>query len=486
MVLKFYNLKEQPFGVTPDPRYLFLTPTHREALASLLYGVMSGRGFVGLIAKPGMGKTTLLFQLLQNLKNSARTVFLFQTLCTPRDFMQSLLADLGVETNDTDIVNLHAKLNELLVRETRSGKRFVVVVDEAQNLDNSVLEVVRMLSNFETPSEKLMQIVLAGQPQLADRLASPALVQLRQRISILARLKTLNRAEVVQYVDHRLGVAGYDFSAALFTNRALDLIAARSEGIPRNINNICFNALSLACGSKQRTIDRDVIQEVLNDLDLRTSQEEPTPTPAERQASKLAPKHTSMAPNLGGASVAETKMDRAGTLLRLGIAAAILLSLAWPVMRAYRRASSTTPFSSNTTFEAAKAPVIAATAVSPMVAEAPATVPVQLSETRSDATRSPLESMPVGSSQEVKARPDSRSIRVNPDETLYRISVDNYGKYNRSIVARIQELNPKVKNPDLIRSGESLRIPKNFQSSEIEQSAPDRAPNGQGDKVEKP
>src|SRR5271154_4444394 len=185
MVLDYYKLREQPFGVTPDPRFLYMSSTHREALASLLYGITSGRGFMSLIAKPGMGKTTLLFQLLQKLEGTARTAFLFQTLCTPRDFLRGLLADLGVEDHDGDLVWMHSKLNEILVRQSRERKRFVVVIDEAQNFDDSVL----MLSNFETPSEKLMQIVLAGQPQLADKLASAKLVQLRQRVSILSSLK---------------------------------------------------------------------------------------------------------------------------------------------------------------------------------------------------------------------------------------------------------------------------------------------------------
>ena len=268
MVLDYFNLVEQPFGVTPDTRYLYLSATHREALASLLYGVQAGRGFMSIIAKPGMGKTTLLFQLLQQLQHSARTVFLFQMLNSPVDLLRSLLHDLGSEAHGCDLPEMHSQLNECLLTESRRGKRLVVVIDEAQNLSDSVLELLRMLSNFETPYEKLMQIILAGQPQLAEKLASPNLVQLRQRISIVARLKTFTLQETNLYVGHRLLVAGYDFRALLFTPRAGAMIAEHSEGIPRNINNICFNALSLGCALKRKPIDEEIIREVLDDLDV--------------------------------------------------------------------------------------------------------------------------------------------------------------------------------------------------------------------------
>jgi type II secretory pathway predicted ATPase ExeA len=268
MIPDYYNLAEQPFGVTPDTRYLYLSPTHREALASLLYGVQTGRGFMSIIAKPGMGKTTLLFWLLKRLGQSARTVFLFQTLGGPADLLRSLLHDLGKDAQGLDLAQMHSQLNERLVAETRQGKQVVVVIDEAQNLSDSALELLRMLSNFETPQQKLMQIILAGQPQLAEKLASPNLVQLRQRISIIARLKPFTPEETNLYLDHRLKVAGYDFRTPLFTRRAAAMVVEHSEGIPRNINNICFNALSLGCALKRKPIDAEIIREVMHDLDL--------------------------------------------------------------------------------------------------------------------------------------------------------------------------------------------------------------------------
>jgi len=267
MFLDHFGLREQPFGVTPDPRFLYMSPSHLEASASLSYGIQTRQGFMALIAKPGMGKTTLLFHLLENLRNSARTVFLFQTHSGSRQFLRSLMADLGVNDQDDDLGHMQRRLNEVLIGELRAGRRFVVVIDEAQNLGKSVLETVRMLSNFEVPGAKLMQIVLAGQPQLADKLASGNLIQLRQRISIMSRLTQFNAVETAEYVSHRLQVAGYK-GDSLFAPEALAIINTQSEGIPRNINNLCFNALTLGFANGQKNIDAPILYEVLKDLDV--------------------------------------------------------------------------------------------------------------------------------------------------------------------------------------------------------------------------
>lgn len=281
MFLEFFGLKEQPFGVTPDPRFLYLSPGHREALASLFYGIEENRGFLALIARPGMGKTTLLFQLLERFRTTARTAFLFQTQCTSREALRFLLMEVDCETHDhQDLVSMHEQFNRCLLREARAGRRVIIVIDEAQNLEPSVLETVRLLSDFETPKAKLLQIVLAGQPELADKLSRPSLSQLRQRISLLSRLDPLSLAEMERYIEHRLRVAGYT-GEMIFTPGARKVIYELSDGIPRSINNYCFNALSLACALRQKTIDADVMQEVAGDFDLTTlrSQSDPSGSP---------------------------------------------------------------------------------------------------------------------------------------------------------------------------------------------------------------
>ena len=267
MFLQYYGLREQPFGVTPDPRFLYFSATHREALASLFYGIESGCGFLSLIAPPGMGKTTLLFHLLDKLRGSAQTVFLFQTQCGSREFFRYLLTDLGVDATEQNMARMHESLNAVLLRNAHIGRRVVVVIDEAQNLDDSVLETVRLLSDFETPDAKLMQIILSGQPQLADKLSNPALTQLRQRISIVSRLHPFTRVETMVHIEFRLCTAGYS-GPPLFTYEATELIAAHSGGIPRIINNICFNAMTLGFAKRQKQIDATIVSEVLADLDL--------------------------------------------------------------------------------------------------------------------------------------------------------------------------------------------------------------------------
>ncbi len=268
MYLDFYGLREEPFGVTPDPRFLYLSPEHREALASIYYGIEAGRGFMALIAVPGMGKTTLLFHLLERFRSSARTAFLFQTQCNSREFMRFLLTELGCGSgNGQDPVAMHDEFNRLLLQEARTGRRCILIVDEAQNLDPSVLETIRLLSDFETPRAKLLQIVLAGQPELADKLARPSLAQLRQRISLIGRLGALPAQEIRKYMEHRLKVAGAS-AQEILTEDACAVIAELSLGIPRNINNICFNALSLGFAVRAKTITADLVREVAADFDL--------------------------------------------------------------------------------------------------------------------------------------------------------------------------------------------------------------------------
>jgi general secretion pathway protein A len=267
--LNFYGLSEQPFDVTPDPAYLYLSPMHREALSSLSQGIENLRGFMALVAEPGMGKTTLLNRLMEDLRETARTVLLFQTQCNSRELLRYLLSELGIESEAMDVVSMHRALNEILFQEMLNGRRFVLIIDEAQNLDAATLETIRLLSDFETTHAKLIQIVLAGQPQLIETLLRPELSQLRQRIAILTNLEPLGASETAQYIEHRLRAAGSN-GRAIFTPEALALIAESSHGIPRSINNLCFNALQMGCSKECEAIDADIVKSVTEKLDLES------------------------------------------------------------------------------------------------------------------------------------------------------------------------------------------------------------------------
>jgi len=336
MLLDYYQLAEQPFGVTPDSRFLYLGPKHREALASLVYGTESNRGFLALIAKPGMGKTSLLYHYLSYLRDKARTAFVFRTDCDSREFIRHLLLDLGIDVAGMDLPGMHDALNRLLTEEMRAGRRFVLVIDEAQNLDEKVLESIRLLSNFETPWTKLMQIVLAGQPQLADRLASPSMAQLRQRVSMVIRIEPFTPEEVNAYIDHRLWIAGCE-KPAFLTVGARKLIADHSEGIPRNINNLCFNAMSLACALQRKTIDRDIVRDVIADLDLEPLREKNLAAPKPERKSVRVP------PML--LTAAKKQSASGGWIPKLAIISALLLAAGGLVVNLNHRAggSSTLP-----------------------------------------------------------------------------------------------------------------------------------------------
>jgi type II secretory pathway predicted ATPase ExeA len=325
--LEHFGLSEQPFGVTPDPRFLYLGPKYRQALAALNYGTESNRGFLTLIAQPGMGKTSLLFNFLEGLRNKARTVFLFQTDGDSREFMSYLLADLGLDGTGKDLPEMRSILNQVLTEEMRLGRRFVLVIDEAQNLRERVLESVRLLSNFETPWMKLMQIVLAGQPQLAERLAKPSMAQLRQRISFAIRIEPLTSEEVIAYVDHRLWVAGYKGSS-LFSIGARALLAEYSEGIPRNINNMCFCAMSLGWATKQKTIDREMMRDVLAEVDPGSPKAKTDFAPK-----SVSPPKQSVVQNLRPAVLTVMEPPSRGWLPKVALASAVLFALGWSGVR---------------------------------------------------------------------------------------------------------------------------------------------------------
>jgi general secretion pathway protein A len=315
MILDYYKLAEAPFGDTPDTRFLYFGEQHREALASLMVGTESNRGFLAVIAQPGMGKTSLIYEYLKRMHDKARTAFVFQTDCDSREFLRHILLDLGMDATGKDLPAMHEMMNGVLAAEARAGRRFILVIDEAQNLAERTLESIRLLSNFETPWTKLMQIVLVGQPQLAKILGKPSMLQLRQRISMIIRIEPFNFEETRNYINHRLSAAGFQ-GPSLFTVGARRLIAERSQGIPRNINNICFNAMTLACAMRLSTIDHNVVLEVLADLDLDSLRNDASPNHAKELKQMLAQTSPTKRANTGLRGVL-SKFAAAGLLLVL-------------------------------------------------------------------------------------------------------------------------------------------------------------------------
>jgi general secretion pathway protein A len=267
-LLQHFGFREDPFRVNPDARYLFPSNTHLSALSSLENGFYNNRGFIAMIAPPGMGKTTLLYRFLEDTRETARSTFIFDidAECKPRDFVGYILRDFGIKPARSSS-EMHKQLSEALVKETEAGRKCVVVIDEAQNLSDAVLERVRLLTNFENSQGKLLQIILSGQPQLTDKLKKASLVQLRQRVSTICHLKLLTPQETKDYIGYRLGQAGYQ-GEPLFTDDALELIVEMGGGTPRTINNLCFNTLAMCSALQCKQVDREMVATVADSMDL--------------------------------------------------------------------------------------------------------------------------------------------------------------------------------------------------------------------------
>jgi TonB family protein len=266
--LRHFGFRESPFGVTPDPEFLFWTRMHNAALQSIISSIESNLGFSVLLGNPGTGKTSLLFHLLSLYREFARTAFIFQTQCKPHDLVRHIASELDLEVPRRDEVSLHQKLNGMLLEEARAGRKVLIVIDEAQNLQASSFEAVRLLSDFETGHSKLLHIVFSGSPQLGATLQTPELSQLAQRISTVARLQHFREDEVKDYVRFRLAVVASSPVEGLFSSESLAEIASRSEGVPRIINAICYRALMLAYTQGQASVSRELVRKAAKGLDL--------------------------------------------------------------------------------------------------------------------------------------------------------------------------------------------------------------------------
>lgn len=276
MYKKFFGLRENPFNVNPDPRYLYVTPHTEEALSCLTYGVQNRKGFILLTGEVGTGKTTLINKLLEWLQREAiSTAFIFNSRLSDDEFFDFMMNDFGIPCDARSKSQVLIRLNNWLLERYRAGETAVLIIDEAQNLSESVLEEIRLLTNLETYTEKLLQIVLSGQPELENKLRQPHLRQLRQRITLRSKTYPLTPAETEGYILSRLRIAGSD-GQPIFAPEAVEAIHKYSRGIPRMVNVLCEHSLINAFADQRRPVTAQVVTAVAQDFELESA--EPMPS----------------------------------------------------------------------------------------------------------------------------------------------------------------------------------------------------------------
>lgn len=268
MYNRFYGFRENPFNQTPDSDFFFASDKHRSALDALLYAIQQSKGFVVVTGDIGSGKTTVMRKLLRELGDTVQSAVITNTHISPKGILTLVMEDLGIPYRPGPKERVLVQLNEHLIQQAMEDRNVVLLVDEAQNLTPSCLEEIRMLSNLETEKEKLIQIVLIGQPELRKKLEMRCLEQLRQRIAIHVHLTPLDEEETKQYILHRLkrAVTNFSYVESLFHREALSCIYHYSRGVPRIINHLCDRALLTACLSETKQITPFVIEEAITEL----------------------------------------------------------------------------------------------------------------------------------------------------------------------------------------------------------------------------
>jgi|GEM_PF-306137 len=510
MYLEYFGFREKPFNVTPDPRFFYTNPIYQETYAGLLYGIRERKGFISLIGEVGTGKTTLLRKLMSELREPVHFVYLCYTTLTFEELLSFICADLGLVLGEKTHLQKIQALNDFLLNVAREGGTGVLLVDEAQNLADDVLENLRLLSNLETVSEKLLQIILVGQPELERKLAQPKLRQLKQRIAIQGRLGRLKEREVEPFILSRLAAAAYE-GKSLFTPEAIQRIAAYSKGTPRLINVICDNALLVAYSLNQKTVQAEVIEEVARDLQLKHEVRparvgggqdaagggEPLHDEGEafadrqlsvvRSVSRIVTPGTEISPPKKAHSLEDARPSRrlsrviAGAVLALvllgGAGATIfpeqtprefsdvaakvgewLRSKINPVVGEGEDLRGGNPFSPAPSSEPSKNQSLKA--VEEIQDTPPLALPKRGEEARPAGPGGPAGRLQAASPPGADASSwKNHPVRIESKMTVFDLVLKNYGSFNILAVDLIREHNPHLKNLEKIMVGEKIWLP---------------------------
>ncbi len=479
MYCKFFGFSEKPFDVTPDPKFLYLSPGHRETLATLIYGINERRGFITIVGEVGTGKTMLLNTVLGRLDEKTRVANIFHSDTTFDQMLTMTLVDLELTKPEERLHKTEAllRLREFAIQQLSRGGNVVLLVDEAQNFDCSELESLRLLSNLESRKYKLIQIVLSGQPELDVKLSQPELRQLTQRISLKRYIMPLSEEETYEYIRHRLSMADYK-GRALFSRQARKVIWEYSGGVPRKINILCDNAFLIAYAVGQKRIEANVIQEAIKDLSwspFSGSREDRAETPV--QPTPRSRGKTSYLRFATGASLAlvacfiflvgfllgmpQLKLQERGLLpVWTSIRAKTLIQQADPEGSRDPDGQPVSHEQSVITQEVALATLLEEPESGHgMVREPPG-------------GHRPLGELAVieNQGQEASLVPSSREtgesltrqprgVVVKRGDNLFRIVLQAHGRYDKSILSTVLRENPEIQSPDRIMVGQVIKLP---------------------------
>jgi general secretion pathway protein A len=270
MYLSFYNLKKEPFHITPDPEFLFLCESNRQAIGAIIWGVAQKKGFISITGDVGVGKTTILRSYLETVDRQwLKVIYLFNANISFPGLLKTIYKELGVDSKTDDVVEMVNQLHEILIEEYKQARNVLLIIDEAQNMPIETLENLRMLSNLETSTDKLIQIVLVGQSEFEERLQRHELRQLNQRIAIRSKIQPFTQEESIAYIKHRLAKAGLNEKDTVFTKGAVKEIVKQAKGVPRILNILCDNTLITGFGYQKKQVNTKIVKEVIADFEGR-------------------------------------------------------------------------------------------------------------------------------------------------------------------------------------------------------------------------
>ena len=461
MYCNHYGFSEKPFDVTPDPRFLYLTSHHRETLASLIYGIQERRGFIVVVGEVGTGKTTLLNAALDRLNDNIKVAFIFNTDVTFNEMLSIALYEWGLLKPKEKLSKINAirRLNNFAIQQLVKGGNVVLIVDEAQHLDNSVMEKLRLLSNLETQKYKLVQIVLSGQPELDTKLAKYELRQFAQRISLRRYIFPLSEKNTYEYIEHRLRFAKPS-GRSLFSERALKLIWQYTSGIPRKINILCDNALLIGYGLKKKKIHTAVVREAAEDL--KWSRFSDTKAQLNLPSSETK------------SHVFETKPKWRPVAVIITIFFAIILicigsfTLSNTEFRFPKNLNFVTKHNNQKTHLPLSGSPAQADIVPEIVTENVPQKKVEpdsnLKDQRMRANIS-LSKKLVGNEEKsesnapIKKDKTMQMIKIKNGDTISGILIQTYGNYNEMMIGEVIKENPEIINPDLIFEDQVIKLP---------------------------